>query len=160
MLPTAYVSHQIQGRVRIRVPSRRRDRNYFDTIIRNLRDCEGIRSIETNTLTGSVLILHTLDLESIARHAERQGLFTLDRSEVRFKPFTHGISNQFRLLDERLKTKTSGALDLESLTFLGFLIAGAAQLAKKNIWPAGASLLWYAANVLPEVMAEREKAVR
>lgn len=125
-------------------------------VIRRLRECEGILALRVNALTGSVLIIHILDVDTIAEYAERNGLFTLVPGEIMHTSVSEGISNQFRALDEQLKTKTSGALDLGSIAFLGLLIASAAQLAKKNIWPAGATLLWYAVNVLPSAGANRK----
>lgn len=149
MLPAAYVSHHMEGRMRVRIPSKRRDQDYFDVVTQRLRECDGIRALRINYLTGSVLILHNLDVETIAAYAERNGLFALAPVEVVVAPIALGISNQFRVLDERLKAKTSGALDLGGLAFLGLVAASAAQLARKNIWPAGATLLWYAAHLLP-----------
>jgi len=158
MLPAAYISHQVEGRVRIRIPSKRRDRDYFDAVTRRLRECEGIQALRINTLTGSVLILHTLSVEAIAELGEQNGLFTVTPTEMAFTPLAEGISNHVRTLDERLKAKTSGALDLSSVAFIGLLIAGASQLAKKNFLPAGATLLWYAANVLPSSGANRNSS--
>lgn len=156
MLPAAYISHQVEGRMRIRIPSRRRDKYYFDLVTRSLRECEGILALRVNALTGSVLIIHLLNVDTIAEYAERNGLFTLAPVEIGLPSISEGISNQVRAFDEQLKTKTSGALDLSALAFLGLLIASAAQLAKKNIWPAGATLLWYAANVLSSGEANRK----
>lgn len=149
MLPAAYISHQIEGRMRVRIPSKRRDQDYFDFVTQRLRECDGILALRINYLTGSVLIIHGLDVDAIAAYAERNGLFTLAPVEVVVAPLAQGISNQFRVLDERLRAKTSGALDLGGLAFFGLVAASAAQLARKNIWPAGATLLWYAAHLLP-----------
>lgn len=156
MLPAAYISHHIEGRMRVRIPSKRRDQDYFEVVTQRLRECDGIRALRINSLTGSVLIIHGLDVDAIAAYAERNGLFVLAPVEAVVAPIAQGISDQFRALDERLKAKTSGALDLGGLAFLGLVAASATQLARKNIWPAGATLLWYAAHLLPPAKSSRQ----
>lgn len=153
MLPAAHIAHQVDGRVRFRIPSKRRDQDYFDSVTRRLREHEGIRALEINALTGSVLVIHTVDADTIAEYAERDGLFTLVAAETAATPLSQVISEQFHTMDKRIKAKTSGVLDLSGLAFVGLLIASATQLAKKNVWPAGATLLWYATSVLPSARA-------
>lgn len=155
MLPAAYISHQIEGRMRIRIPSKRRDQDYFEVVTQRLRECEGIRALRINVLTGSVLIIHLLNVDTIAEYAERNGLFMLAPVEAVLTPIAQGISNRFHALDEQVRARTSGTLDLGGLAFFGLLAASAAQLARKNIWPAGATLLWYAAHLLPSAKSSR-----
>lgn len=156
MLPVAYIVHQIQGRMRIRIPSKRRDQGYLDAVAQKLRECEGIRSLETNALTGSILITHNLDSDTITAYLEQSGLFTLDPPEASITPFAQGVADQLHNMDDRLKAKTWGVLDFSGLAFLSLVLASAVQLTKRNVWPAGGTLLWYALSVLPSAKATRE----
>lgn len=54
----AHIVHHTVTRLRIRVPARKLDHPYFRDLTARLVGCPGIRSVEANPLTGSVLIEH------------------------------------------------------------------------------------------------------
>ena len=54
----AHIVHRTATRLRIRVPARKLDHPYFRDLKASLVGCPGIRSVEANPLTGSVLIEH------------------------------------------------------------------------------------------------------
>ena len=56
----AHIVHRTATRLRIRVPARRLDHAYFGELQAKLVGCTGVRSVEANPLTGSVLIEHDL----------------------------------------------------------------------------------------------------
>ena len=83
MLPQAYVSHHIPGRMRINLPSLKGDGWLLQEIRESLSPLPGVRDIETNLLTGSVLLRYPADeFENfgarLAEQAGRNGLFTLN----------------------------------------------------------------------------------
>jgi len=83
MLPQAYVSHHIPGRMRINLPSLKGDGWLLQEIRESLSPLPGVRDIETNLLTGSILLRYSADeFETfgarLAEQAERNGLFTLN----------------------------------------------------------------------------------
>lgn len=57
----AHIVHRTGTRLRIRVPARRLDHAYFGELEAKLVGCTGVRSVEANPLTGSVLIEHDLE---------------------------------------------------------------------------------------------------
>ena len=60
----AYVVHCTTGRLRVKVPRHKNDEAFFAELRRELLKQRGISSVDVNSLTASVLILHdgTLDL--------------------------------------------------------------------------------------------------
>jgi Heavy metal associated domain 2 len=152
MLPLASVTHHMNGRLRIRIPSQRRNAVYFSALQEKLARCAGVQALQVNPLTAGVLIQHQGDMEIIRRFAEENQLFILSREASLHLPVARQISNEFASLDERLSRATGGKLDIASAAFLGLTCAGLFQLLRRHIWPPGFTLLWYAASVLPKAV--------
>lgn len=150
MLPSAFVTHHMEGRIRLRIPSQRRNSAYFGTLQEKLSQCEGVDALRVNPLTAGLLILHHGDLETIGRFAEQNELFLLRPEDPSRLPVSVQISARFSSVDERLSRVSGGKLDLAAAAFFGLTLAGLFQLLRRNIWPAGLTLLWYAVSVLPK----------
>src|SRR5437660_7157158 len=77
-LPAARITHFTPRRLRIKVPEKRRDRDFFDTVAERLATWESIERVETNPLTASVLI-HFSDPERLFLEAAvKNDLFDID----------------------------------------------------------------------------------
>jgi hypothetical protein len=76
-LPRALIEHQMPGRLRLRIPSRRGDAAFFAAAEDRLRGAPGLRQVRANPWTGGVLVLHAGDVEAIAGFARAQELFDL-----------------------------------------------------------------------------------
>jgi hypothetical protein len=57
--PTAIVEHQLPGRVRLRIPSKRGDTEWFRSVIQHLADDPNVHEARANPETGSLLFRHT-----------------------------------------------------------------------------------------------------
>src|SRR3984893_1398071 len=76
--PAARISHFTPRRLRIKVPEKRRDRGFFDTVAERLATWESVERVETNPLTASVLI-HFSDPERLFLEAAvKNDLFDID----------------------------------------------------------------------------------
>src|SRR5260370_39390966 len=53
-LPAARISHFTPRRLRIKVPEKRRDTAFFDTVAERLATWDSVERVETNPLTASV----------------------------------------------------------------------------------------------------------
>jgi hypothetical protein len=113
-----------------------------------LKKCDGIDALQTNPLTGGVLVLHHVDLAAIAQYAERNELFVIAEPSSG-GPISLQVAARFRSLDQGLRAASGGSVDLGSAAFVGLTVAGLYQLLQRNIWPAGLTLLWYATSLLP-----------
>lgn len=147
-LPDAYVVHQMAGRFRVRVPSQKRNIQYFANVRKRFAELEGVEAIETNYITGSILILHGSSPQAIEEYAEKSGLFRVLFSKPSSVPLSRRIVKEYDRLGTGVERVSGGAVDLPTLTSFALVLAGGFQMLQKNIWPAGATLLWYAASVL------------
>ena len=76
--PAARISHFTPRRLRIKVPEKRRDRAFFETVAERLATWNSVEGVETNPLTASVLI-HFSDPERLfLEAAAKNDLFDID----------------------------------------------------------------------------------
>lgn len=149
-LPFAFVSHQVDGRVRLRVPDMRRQDEYFERMRQRLAGLPGLRRLTTNTRTGSVLIEYSGQLEALEELGPRLGLFRLQN-----RPHPHSISEFLYTLtsqpDEILKKLTDGRVDAAGVTALALTGMGISQIVRGHALPAGWTLLWNSINLIRDV---------
>jgi hypothetical protein len=81
MVPVAYIEHQLPGRARLRVPSRRGDVPLFEKVVRDLSKHPAIRELSATPLTGSITLQHFGPLQPIIAAAADQKLFATRRLE-------------------------------------------------------------------------------
>ncbi len=148
MLPHAYISHHTSGRLRIKIPSKKKDQEYLSRLKEHFSGLEGIENIEFNPLTGSILIIHRVSRERIAEYAMANNLFSLKGLNSYPAGLQQRISGTFKSMDTQLKTFTGGEIDIGGLAFLVLLGAGIYQISMGNLtalpWYAA---FWYALNV-------------
>ncbi|MGO9611511.1 MAG: HMA2 domain-containing protein [Dissulfurispiraceae bacterium] len=149
MLPNAYISHQTMGRLRVKIPSKKGAEGYFTSLKERLLGIEGVRTVETNPLTGSVLLVHGMDVRTIAEFAAANNLFSLQELNGYPAGLQQRISRTFKGMDAHLKTFTGGEIDIAGLAFLILLGAGIYQISMGNLtalpWYGA---FWYALNIL------------
>jgi hypothetical protein len=63
VLDFALVAHRVGTRLRLRVPGRRGDAEFFDRLGRALSQCDDVLSVQSNPLTGSLVIRHTASFD-------------------------------------------------------------------------------------------------
>lgn len=157
-LPFAFVSHQVDGRVRLRVPDMRRQEEYFERMRQRLASLPGLRRLTTNTRTGSVLIEYSGKLEALEELGPRLGLFQLQN-----RPHPHSVSEWLYTLsshpDNMLKKLTDGRVDAAGVTALALAGMGISQIMRGHALPAGWTLLWNGINLVRDVGSPPSKSV-
>jgi hypothetical protein len=76
-LPPAAVEHILPGRLRLRVPSRRGDRAFFESLDARLADAPFVLAVRGNAVTGGLLIRHTGSVAELVSYARDNRLFDL-----------------------------------------------------------------------------------
>jgi hypothetical protein len=150
MLPEAYISHMISRRLRIRIPSRKGDVLFFGEMHKKLSCFDGIERVEVNALTGSVLLIHAVDLREIADFARQNNLFSiLDTKIYRKQTYvSRKISETFRDINHKVIISTKGFANIPDLLVLTFLGLSIFQISRGNFMaPAWYTALWYAMNI-------------
>jgi hypothetical protein len=146
-LPQAFVTHQIRGRIRLRVPAMRNQTAYFENLRQRLSTLPGLRRLTTNTRTGSVLIEHTGEIEALESIGPRLDLF-----ELGSRPHPHSLNEMFYAAgvkpDSFLKSVSDGRVELSSVAILALAGLGISQIVKGHALPAGWTLLWNAATLV------------
>jgi hypothetical protein len=162
-LPEAFVAHVSHGRVRIKIPAKKNDRDYFSQLKKFLEPWPGIKKVETNPLTGSVLVLHTLDLKNsdeiktVSNYSEMLGLFKVAPTETSNTPVARSLAGGFAGLNQSVKGVTAGAVDLPTLGFFGLLSIGIWQMSRGEVAVPAITALWYASTILKEQLADEKK---
>jgi len=130
----AFVEHELPGRLRLRIPSRRGDRPFFEATGKRVAELPGVRSVRANPLTGGLLIEHGSSRDAIAASARDHGLFDL---------------SAFGAVPVRREAATprapSTALPAPlSLAAVGLAGAGLYQLARGRVLGSASENLWNA----------------
>ncbi|MBI5570854.1 MAG: hypothetical protein HY914_12990 [Desulfomonile tiedjei] len=155
MIPEAHVSHQMSGRLRIKIPSKKGDSSYFAALPERLSGCTGIGEIAVNPQTGSALILYECETSAIARYARDNDLFVLRRSTPARKTLFDHVADTFGAYNAKLRQMTDGQVDLPTLVFSSLLVSGIYQLARGNfVMPAWYTAFYYALGVFTRAQAE------
>ncbi len=164
MIAEAKLSHSSQGRVRIRIPEKRGNNQYFAKLKNKFMSHDGIHDTKINTAAASVLILSNLSKESVLNFAKENKLFEIsvktEKSKItaalkNTKPkrnYESGVvrfAKQIHKVDTAIQHSTYGMLDLTSIVFFSIAGMGIYQIARGHILASGTSLLATAAALIP-----------
>lgn len=148
MTPEAFVCHKTENRLRVRIPAKRRNSEYFSILEKSFVALDGVEAAIANPITSSLLVIHNITLDRISEYAAEKELFSL--SPIPPKPVTiqRSITKSFNNLDDAIKDYTQGAADIGGLAFLALTGAGIYQISKGNFTaPAWYTVFWYALNI-------------
>ena len=146
MLPEAAISHSAHGRTRFRLVSKRRQDPFFAQVAERLRRMDGVRQVEVNPTTGSVLVHHELPLEELVQRARRETLFAVDNSPP--QRLRDDLRQRFGSLNEGISRLTEGRLDLADLSLSLLIVVGLQQLWAGQIAAPALTAFWYAGALL------------
>lgn len=148
MVPTAYVSHELLGRLRVRVPDRKGDDAYFARAGKALAQAKGVLAVEVNPVTASFLVLHESSTADLLAYAEAQGLFTVSPPTEDRESLLELAATGVSKVDELIYRATDGRSSLHEVLFVSLVgLAGLQALRGQALGPATA-LLSYAAGLL------------
>jgi hypothetical protein len=150
--PAARISHFTPRRLRIKVPEKRRDRGFFDTVAERLVTWESVERVETNPLTGSVLI-HFSDPERLFLEAAvKNDLFDIDFESTfgdsAAPAVTEAAVRSFETADHALRRWTQNKIDMRGVLFVLLLAGGVFQLLRRRLDAPAPTLLWYAGDLI------------
>jgi len=150
-LPEAFVAHEMPGRVRLKIPSRRNNNAYFEAVLGSLSQLSGVVDVEVNSSTASVLIIGSVTLPEIESSTKASHLFTVDRlpEKKTRKSIAVRLKNGVFKVNKRLSSITNGVVDIPSLFTVSFLAMGVSQILSGNFGlPAWYTALWYSLNMI------------
>lgn len=133
--PVAHIAHQMPGRVRFRVPSKRGDAAFLARVSEVLRAQPGIASVTAGARTGSVLVNHEMGTGEVASLAETNGLFRVADAQDR-QPNPVELA-----LRAARRNPRAAAL---SVTAIGFAATGTYQFARAHVTGTTVDSFWKA----------------
>jgi hypothetical protein len=151
-LPSARISHFTAQRLRIRVPEKKRDAAFFNTVADQLATWDSIERVETNPLTASVLIFFSDPQKLFVEAAAKNDLFDIDFDAAfggASEPLvTRAAVQSFDTADQTLRRWTENIIDMRSIFFLLLLSGGVFQLLRRRLDAPAPTLLWYAGDLI------------
>jgi hypothetical protein len=155
--PGAYIKHQLPGRVRIKIPQKKGDFDYFDRIAELFSRCPGISQLQLNPVAGSLLICHGAETQflAIAEFAQTNGLFSLIEPPEEIitippLPLARLTADGLGNIDDLLMGFSRGRLDSHTLLIMALIGLAVRQGTRGNVMGAASSLIWYAFRLLKE----------
>ena len=153
-LPEAFIVHVSQGRVRVRIPAKKHDAEYFAQLAGFLVPLPGVLKVETNPVTGSVLVLHALelkaveDLKAMSDYSQMMGLFKLASPKSGNASLGYDLAAGFAGLNQTVKGLTAEAVDLPTLSILFLVGVGIWQVSRGEVAVPAITALWYASSLM------------
>lgn len=152
MTPAAYIVHRVGGRVRLRIPDKRRDTAWLRATAAALEQLPGVTRVEASPATGSLLVYLDEDTSLEALLPLAQSRFRLIPGWGPQRPALEPIVVWTTLLNQRLQHYSRGSADLRSLLFALFMFLAVMQVMRGRVMVPAISLLWYAMELaLPPV---------
>jgi hypothetical protein len=148
MMPAALIVHEMQGRIRLRVPEMRGEPEFFSQIENRLQEFDDIFSVTVRPMTGSILIEHDgINADELAHWARNNDLFDV-KSQPGKKHAGYSIAqmsqHELNKLDEYLKRSTEERFDLLSLLMLMAIGLIISEFLKGRLSAGSFALVWYA----------------
>jgi hypothetical protein len=145
----AYVAHECRGRLRLKVPGRRGQTEFFRRLAVRVAAAPGVAAVEANPAIGSILVRHSFDGAEARGVVAAHGGLAIASGAFRARAVIEDVRRFAGGLDREVTRATSGELDLWSAAFIALLALGFNDLRRGNIAaPAWYTAFWYAFNVL------------
>lgn len=162
-LPEGRICHATAHRLRMKVPERRHDAEFFRAVEGKLSRWQSVDRVEVNPLTASILVHFTSPAALFADNMQRNDLFRVsypDLSESDGKPWLAETQSALRKADERVRDWFGPRADLRFVIIAALVASAAHQAWRGNITAPATTLLWYALRLTGFVesaeAAERE----
>lgn len=149
------VKHALGGRLRFYIPSIKVNIEKSNYLIDNFRKIDGITLIESNPLTGSVLVKYDQNkLQPVLIMGIILKLLGLE-DEIKKGPkslVTKEVQNIRDAVNFAVYNKSKGIIDMKNIAMLSFIILGVYKLnTNPGLNISGATSLWWAYSFIKNV---------
>jgi hypothetical protein len=142
--PSAFLQHSVPGRLRIKVPGKRSDSEFFSRLERELAECPGVTGVSVTPLTGGVLIRHATDVEELNACVREHGLFELQPSVGPAARLLQDVSERLKPLNTTVSGVVGRDVDVNAIIFRALVFMAIFQLFRGRVLASAVTLLWYA----------------
>lgn len=152
LLPDAFVTHQMTGRIRIKIPSCKNNQAYFAQLFSFFTQLHGVTEVRINPQTASILLLGTFEPSMPMKMAKEHALFEIKQLPLKTKPqqsIAVKLKKTAGVINKGLSAATNGAVDLPSIFSVSLLTMGAIQILSGNFGlPAWYTAFWYGSDLI------------
>jgi hypothetical protein len=144
-----YLSHVSKGRLRLRIPSKKRNTVFSSELQAVLSVIPGFDQVKVNPLSGSLLVVHSELPEEMASFVKTLADLAPKRNS-NGKPNTiyQRVTGTFHQVNTQIQGFTKGELDVPTLSVIALVAVGIYQISRKSFTaPAWYMAFWYALNI-------------
>jgi hypothetical protein len=156
----AYIKHMSPGRLRLKVPSKKGEEGFFSSVQAELSQWPGVERTEVNALTGSILIIHSIEESAILELASRANLLSPEKGQVTSPNFHREVTRTIQSVDRRVQGFFGGGVNLGAVAFMTLGGYALYQVGRGNLtaipW---FTALWYALNLFLKSKPERDEGI-
>lgn len=147
MTQKAHIVHHIPGRLRLRVPHRRDDTDFFEEVLRRFLTCDSVTKVDVNPSTAGILLHYDAALPVLLLEAAEAGLTELADIELGLQPLvpiSEHLTTRLGDVDRQISQFTQGTVNGTTVVILFLLLAGGLQVLRGRVLGSAVPLLWYA----------------
>lgn len=147
-LPEALIVHCVTGRIRLKIPSQKRNDVFFENLLKKMSGFPGVINIQVNPLTAGVLIEHEGDITALDNFLGEHRLVRLVELPARGADTKRQEQNLMEKLDMQARSISSEHNQMSNLAVLSLIGLSLYQISRGNLQaPAWHAALWYAYNI-------------
>ncbi|MGB5260910.1 MAG: HMA2 domain-containing protein [Gammaproteobacteria bacterium] len=159
MTPCAYVVHQTRSRVRLRIREKRNDFEYFEAVRRQLDLLPGVGEVRINTVTGTILLLHSgQSCTQLLDKLRQLELFDFIDGPEPTASVLAPLSSGIAMIDKTLADSSGGRVDLRALAYIGLMAVTVHQIRRGQVLGPALPAIWQALSLLNRVKDWRDAA--
>ena len=150
------IAHAIEGRLRIRLPARRGDLNYFARV-RKAAVNAPIEVIRANAATGSILFHGAgANPEAVAAFGRENDLYAIQPAWPPAR-LAERVTAPLAACNRQIRKWSSGQLDMPGALFILLLFTAIYEIAKGRFrTPPWYTAFWYASGLFTKAVIDRE----
>jgi hypothetical protein len=154
MAVIAQVAHRIRGRLRLRIPEKRKDLSFFLTLYEELRSAPAVGEVTMNPLTGSVLLhFEERDRDAVTDALRASQLIAVTQPSPTAKALARIRGEESEGTAALVPRR---ATDARSLLFLVMLGLSLHQLLRGHLLAPALTLLLYGADLVTSYQREKQ----
>jgi hypothetical protein len=146
MVPTAHIVHRLRGRLRLKIPEKRWDKEWLAETASQLRKLRGVDKVDLSSVSGSLLIHHQPDA-AVEQRLKGSKRFRVIDVPISDPPLLDRVADGVHRSNRALERRTGGRTNLRTLLILVLVILAFVQTLRGRVMVPAISLLLFAAQL-------------
>ncbi|KJR43829.1 hypothetical protein MCHI_000287 [Candidatus Magnetoovum chiemensis] len=152
-MPEAYINHITNNRLRLKIPNRKRNLQFLETVKEGLLKHDNIVHVDVNPITASALVVFnsnitTDSLDEFVKYCADSDIVDITLGKDKNTRVNHWFYDRFSAVNRKVSVLSSGDTNLSDLFYVGLIMTGVYQIFRGNIGlPAWYTAFWYAFGI-------------